>query len=108
VERHLAANPDDRGVWPLKQLLYHDLTEADYDAAAGGPDLAVTHFDHAYAQQLGLAPINDPVRWPRGAAVLRIAARARPPTAPAHRGARPAGDGADHLFPDRRSQPACR
>jgi tetratricopeptide (TPR) repeat protein len=82
VERHLAANPDNRGVWPLKQLLYHDVTEADYDAAAGGPDLAVPHFDHGYVQQLGLAQINDSVRWQRGGDYLRIAARGLPATGP--------------------------
>jgi tetratricopeptide (TPR) repeat protein len=78
VERHLAANPEDKSVWNLKQQLYQDLTEAEYTAAAGGADLAVRHFDHAYAQQLGLALINDPVRWQRGGEYLRLAAHGMP------------------------------
>jgi tetratricopeptide (TPR) repeat protein len=78
VERHLAGHPEDKTIWNLKQLLYQDLTEADYHAAAGGADLVVRHFDHAYAQQLGLALINDPVRWQRGGEYLRIAARGTP------------------------------
>jgi tetratricopeptide (TPR) repeat protein len=78
VERHLAAHPDDRSIWNLKQLLYQDLCEAEYIDAAGGADLVAPHFDHAYAQQLGLALINDPVRWQRGGEYLRIAARGMP------------------------------
>jgi tetratricopeptide (TPR) repeat protein len=78
VERHLAAHPEDKTIWNLKQLLYQDLAEADYNAAAGGADLVARHFDHAYAQQLGLALINDPVRWQRGGEYLRIAARGLP------------------------------
>jgi tetratricopeptide (TPR) repeat protein len=78
VERHLAANPDDKAVWNLKQLLYQDLTEAEYNAAAGGSDLVAPHFDHAYAQQLGLALINDPARWQRGGEYLRVATRGLP------------------------------
>jgi tetratricopeptide (TPR) repeat protein len=78
VERHLAAHPEDKTVWNLKQMLYQDLTEAEYNAAAGGADLTARHFDHAYAQQLGLALINDPVRWQRGGEYLRVAARGMP------------------------------
>jgi tetratricopeptide (TPR) repeat protein len=82
VERHLATHPDDRSIWPLKQLLYQDVTEADYNVATGGGDLVLPHFDHAYAQQLGLALINDPVRWQRGGEYLRLAARGLPATGP--------------------------
>jgi tetratricopeptide (TPR) repeat protein len=78
VERHLAEHPEDKAVWNLKQLLYQDLSESDYNAAAGGTDLVARHFDHAYAQQLGLALINDPARWQRGGEYLRIAARGMP------------------------------
>src|SRR5262249_19328282 len=82
VERHLADNPNDQGIWDLKRLLYQDVTEAEYDAAAGGPDVAVRHFDHGYVQQLGLALINDPARWQRGGEYLRLAARGMPATGP--------------------------
>jgi tetratricopeptide (TPR) repeat protein len=78
VERHLAGNPNDQSVWNLKQQLYQDLTEAEYHHAAGADDVAAPHFDHAYAQQLGLALINDPARWQRGGEYLRMAARGMP------------------------------
>ncbi|MCS6849904.1 MAG: tetratricopeptide repeat protein [Gemmataceae bacterium] len=81
VERRLAEQPDDSAAWDLKRLLYANLTEADYQATAatGGP---VEHFDHSYAQQLGLALIDDPVHWRRGAEFLRIAARGQPASGP--------------------------
>jgi tetratricopeptide (TPR) repeat protein len=81
VERHLTDNPGDQAGWELKRLLYSDLTEADYQAAAG-KDGVTGDFDHDYTQQLGLALINDPARWQRGAAYLRIAARGLPAQAP--------------------------
>jgi tetratricopeptide (TPR) repeat protein len=77
VERHLAATPDDPEAWNLKRVLYSDLTEAEYEATAG-PDQPAADFDHGYAQQLGLALINDPARWRRGGEYLRIAARGIP------------------------------
>jgi tetratricopeptide (TPR) repeat protein len=74
IERHLAANPGDKDVWGMKRVLYADLTEAEYDHAAG-EGLAARHFDHQYVQQLGLALINDDQRWQRGGEFLRLAAR---------------------------------
>jgi tetratricopeptide (TPR) repeat protein len=86
VERHLAANPDDQAVWGLKRLLYQDVTEADYDSAAGpglpSPSGAHPPFDHAYVQQLGLALIDDSARWQRGGEYLRLAARGLPALGP--------------------------
>src|SRR2546430_12386612 len=41
-----------------------------------------TLFRSAYAQQLGLALIDDPARWPRGAEYLRVAARGLPQHGP--------------------------
>lgn len=35
VERHLAGNPEDQAVWALKQMLYHDLSEGEFDAVFG-------------------------------------------------------------------------
>lgn len=75
VERALANVPEDAEVWKLKRLLYHEISAAEYDA---GP---VAEFDHAYTQQLGLALIDDPARWRRGAEYLRIAARGMPQSA---------------------------
>jgi tetratricopeptide (TPR) repeat protein len=81
VERHLAEHPDDQAVWGLKRVLYHDVTEAEYDAYAGS-GLAAPHFDHPYVQQLGLALIDDNARWQRGGEYLRMAARGQPSLGP--------------------------
>jgi tetratricopeptide (TPR) repeat protein len=81
VERHLAANPEDNNIWGMKRLLYQNLTEAEYDEHAGS-GLAAPHFDHPYVQQLGLALIDDAVRWPRGGEYLRLAARGLPSMGP--------------------------
>jgi tetratricopeptide (TPR) repeat protein len=81
VERHLAESPDDQNVWGLKRMLYHDLTEADYDAFVPA-GVAAPHFDHDYVQQLGLALINDDARWQRGGEYLRMAARGKPALGP--------------------------
>jgi tetratricopeptide (TPR) repeat protein len=81
VERHLAEHPEDQAVWNLKRILYQDVSEADYDVFAG-EGLAAKHFDHPYAQQLGLALIDDNVRWQRGGEYLRLAARGLPTLGP--------------------------
>jgi tetratricopeptide (TPR) repeat protein len=82
VERQLAQAPDDSVAWDLKRLLYNDLTESLYVEAVpeGG---AAKHFDHEYAQQLGLGQINEPARWQRGCQYLRMAARGLPAQATA-------------------------
>lgn len=80
VERRLAAQADDGGAWELKRVLYANLTEADYQAVAG--EGVAADFDHGYAQQLGLALLNDPTRWQRGVEYLRVAARGLLPQAP--------------------------
>lgn len=88
VERQLANNSDDKSVWDLKRLLYSALTEEDFNAAvhpAPASDEAAGHpvdFDYAYAQQLGLALINDNAHWRRGAEYLLIAARGLPNLGP--------------------------
>jgi tetratricopeptide (TPR) repeat protein len=43
---------------------------------------AAAEFDHGYAQQLGLALINDNARWRRGGEYLRMAARGLPALGP--------------------------
>ncbi|HXG10912.1 MAG TPA: tetratricopeptide repeat protein [Gemmataceae bacterium] len=87
VERRLREDPGDAGAWNLKRLLYQDLTEADFDAAAAGARPApgeppVADFDYEYTAQLGQALIGDAVRWQRGAEYLRIAARGLPAQGP--------------------------
>jgi tetratricopeptide (TPR) repeat protein len=81
VERQLAATPQDPAAWDLKRVLYGDLSEAEYRASAG-PARSAADFDHAYAEQLGLALVNDPARWQRGVEYLRLAARGLPAQAP--------------------------
>jgi tetratricopeptide (TPR) repeat protein len=93
VERRLAENADDQGVWGLKRILYSELTEAEYfqtmgdqtPAAAGSGDPAATGrpvFDYNYVQQLGLALIDDDTRWQRGGEYLRMAAHGMPTMGP--------------------------
>jgi hypothetical protein len=81
VERHLAEHNEDADVWGFKRVLYQDLVEAEYDAAAG-PDGQAPEFDHGYAHQVGLALIGDPERWQRGCEFLRVAARGLPAHGP--------------------------
>ncbi len=81
VERRLTVSADDRGAWDLKRVLYNDLTEAEYEQGAE-PEKPAAHFDHEYCRQLGLALIEDPQRWERGADYLRMAARGLPNLGP--------------------------
>jgi tetratricopeptide (TPR) repeat protein len=81
VERHLATAPDDQDVWGIKRVLYQDLSEAEYHAAAQH-GIKPGNFDHAYAHQLGLALINDAARWQRGAEYLRMAGHGLPQQGP--------------------------
>jgi tetratricopeptide (TPR) repeat protein len=74
VERYLVANPQDQDVWGVKRMLYHEVTEAEYDAFAGS-GMVAKGFDHDYVQQLGLVLIDDNARWQRGGEYLRMAAR---------------------------------
>ena len=95
VERALAVNNEDEGAWQLKRLLYSDLTEGEYFQATGDQpvvawsgDRATTPgegpptFDYNYVQQLGLALVEDDVRWQRGGEYLRIAAHGLPALGP--------------------------
>jgi tetratricopeptide (TPR) repeat protein len=82
VEAHLAENPKDSAAWSLKRMLYQDVTETDYDDAAGAHGAVAVGFDHNYAQELGLALINDPQRWQRGGDYLRMATRGLPTLGP--------------------------
>jgi tetratricopeptide (TPR) repeat protein len=84
VERRLAAN-DDGGIEEVKRMLYHDLTEAEYEEglpapAAGAPSPAApsSTFDYGYVERLGMSMINDADHWKRGAEYLRLAARGQP------------------------------
>jgi tetratricopeptide (TPR) repeat protein len=91
VEKHLAANAGDSGMEELKRQLYHDLTEAEYEAELSAPSAsegAAAHparalgagrsFDHGYVERLGMSLIQDAEHWKRGAEYLRLAARGQP------------------------------
>lgn len=81
LERYAAENPEDTSIAAFKELLYRDVTEAEYNAHAG-EGMVARLFDHAYAQQLGLAIINDDAHWQRGGEFLRLAARGLPTLGP--------------------------
>jgi tetratricopeptide (TPR) repeat protein len=75
AERQLAAAPTDAAAKEMKAVLYSQLREAEFvAAAANGPP---AEFNYEYVEQLGLALIDDadPDRRDRGAAYLRIAGR---------------------------------
>jgi tetratricopeptide (TPR) repeat protein len=76
VERTLHDTPDNPTAWSLKRVLYAPLTDTEFQA---GP---VAEFDFAYAEQLGLALIDEPARFRRGAEFLAIAATGMPTEAP--------------------------
>lgn len=76
IERVLKDAPEDPTAWSLKRVLYAPLTEMEFQT---GP---ATEFDYAYAEQLGLAQIDDPARFRRGAEFLAIAASGMPAESP--------------------------
>ncbi|MCU0702729.1 MAG: hypothetical protein MUF18_01910 [Fimbriiglobus sp.] len=82
VERQLAKTPDDPTAIELKKLVYAGLTEAEFLAvAANGPP---PEFNYEYAEQLGLALVDDanPTQVDRGMAFLRTAGRGLPQRGP--------------------------
>jgi tetratricopeptide (TPR) repeat protein len=82
VERQLAKTPDDPAVMELKTLVYSGLTEGEFLAAAAhGPP---PDFNYEYAEQLGLALVDDnsPAQVDRGMAFLRTAGRGLPQRGP--------------------------
>lgn len=81
VERHWAECPDDPNVWPLRRLLYQDLSEEEFQAALS-EGRSPAHFDYGYARELGMVLIEDQARWQRGLEYLRMATAGSPETAP--------------------------
>lgn len=82
VERQLAKTPEDPAVLDLKRLVYSGLTEHEFvAAAANGPP---PEFNYEYAEQLGLALVDDknPAQVERGMAFLRMAGRGMPQRGP--------------------------
>jgi tetratricopeptide (TPR) repeat protein len=82
VERKLAAEPENPAAKEYRTILYAQLTEGEFiaAAAAGLPK----DFAYEYVEQLGLALADDPDpdRRERGAGYLRIAARGLPDRGP--------------------------
>jgi tetratricopeptide (TPR) repeat protein len=81
VERRLTKDPKDESARELKERLYRDLHEEDYNAVTD-PGEAAEMFDHKYVKELGLAAIADANRWGQGNEFLRIASRGTPENAP--------------------------
>jgi tetratricopeptide (TPR) repeat protein len=77
VETQLAVTPQDPNAWDMKRQLYSDLTEREYRTLIP-EDGSLPRFNHEYAQQLGLALIDNPQQWRRGCEYLRIAAHGLP------------------------------
>jgi tetratricopeptide (TPR) repeat protein len=75
VERRLAADLTDATATELRTVLYSQLGEAEFVAAAANG--APAEFNYEYVEQLGLALIDDadPDRRDRGAGYLRVAGR---------------------------------
>ncbi|MCS6866807.1 MAG: hypothetical protein RMJ56_08805 [Gemmataceae bacterium] len=82
VERQLKAQPNHAKAKEYQTMLYSQLTESEFVAAAvlGLP----TDFNYDYVEQLGyqLVDDNDPDRRERGMAYLRIAGRGLPARGP--------------------------
>jgi tetratricopeptide (TPR) repeat protein len=104
VERTLAREPEHLGALELKQVLYEDLTEQEYDARRGeAACVPVGQFDHGWCVDRGLAMVGDLQHWRRGAEFLRMGVRATPERAPSLlqrvvRAAQQAGDEPAHRF----------
>ncbi len=77
VETQLGLAPQDPNAWDVKRQLYSELTEREYLTLAQ-PDQPLPRFSHEYAQQLGLALLDDPQQWRRGCEYLRVAAHGLP------------------------------
>ncbi len=85
AERRLADRSEDEAAWGLKRILYSELTEPEYFQTMGDQSPspgAPPAFDYNYVQQLGLALIDDGVRWQRGGEYLRMAAHGMPTLGP--------------------------
>lgn len=80
VERRLRRDPQDPAARELKTWLYAQLQEGEFFSATSPEGPPPADFDYDYAEQLGLALLNDqaPERRERGQAYLRMAAHGLP------------------------------
>jgi len=83
VERKLAADANNEKAKEYRTMLYSQLTEGEFIAAAAQD--SPQEFNYDYVEQLGyqLVDDNDPDRRDRGMAYLRIAGRGLPERGPA-------------------------
>src|SRR5262249_24350417 len=82
TERKLAAEPQPPAAKEYRTLLYAELQEGEFIAAAA--HAVPKDFNYEYVEQLGLALIDDadPDRRERGMGYLRVAGRGLPERAP--------------------------
>ncbi len=82
VERRLAADPNDDKAKEYRTMLYSQLQEGEFVAAAAIAE--PKDFNYEYVEQLGyqLVDDNDPDRRERGTGYLRIAGRGLPERGP--------------------------
>ena len=82
VERKLAAEPNNSTAKEYRTLLYAQLNEGEFTAAAAGG--TPKEFNYEYVEQLGLALVEDadPDRRERGMGYLRVAGRGLAERAP--------------------------
>jgi tetratricopeptide (TPR) repeat protein len=82
VERRLATDPQDTIARELKTVLYTQLSEGEFVAAAANGLPQAFNYDFVEQLGLGLADESDPDRRERGMAYLRIAGRGLPSRGP--------------------------
>ena len=84
VERKLIASPDDPVAKDYRNVLYSQISEAEFVASIGPEGKPPKDFAYEYVEQLGLALVDnpDPEQRERGMDFLRIAVRGLPERGP--------------------------
>jgi hypothetical protein len=80
TERQLVKEPENTNAKLLREQLYPQLTEVEF--IAGYPRAKPGEFDFALIESFGLAMLNDPNQWIRGAEFLRMVAAGQSMRAP--------------------------
>ena len=62
VEYQLTLTPQDPSALEMKRQLYADLSEGEYWSITK-PEQPAPHFDHAHAQELGMALLGNNDQW---------------------------------------------
>jgi len=84
VERKLIASPDEPVAKDYRNVLYSQISEAEFVASIGPEGKPPKDFAYEYVEQLGLALVDnpDPEQRERGMDFLRIAVRGLPERGP--------------------------